>query len=84
MQPRHVLPLRVRLREFGDDGVERQRRGVDDPRARRAMREDLARHQRAGIEADGAARDEIAPAHGDEIGRAGTGADEMNRHERCS
>ena len=39
-----------------------------------------ARHQRAGVEADGAARDEIAAAQGNEIGRAGAGADEMNGH----
>ena len=63
-----------------DDGVERQRRGVDDARARRAMLEKRLRHQRAGVEADRAARDEIAAAQGDQIGRAGPGADEMHGH----
>ena len=41
-----------------------------------------ARDERAGIEADGRARDEIAPAHGDEIGSARPGADEVHGHRR--
>src|SRR4029453_14050809 len=32
------------------------------------------------IEADRAARDQVAAAHRDQVGRAWTGADEMNRH----
>ena len=55
-------PVAMRRDEFGLDLVERQRRGVDDARARRAMRSSSARHDRAGIEADRAARDQVAPA----------------------
>ena len=45
----------------------------------RRIGDDRARHQRAGIEHDRAARDEIAAAHRDEIGIARAGADEMRR-----
>ena len=68
------------IRHMGDDLVEGQRRGVDDQRAGRRGGEDFGRHQRAGIEADRAALDQPQPAHGDQIGRAGAGADEMHRH----
>ena len=40
----------------------------------------LLRHQRAGIEADRTARENVASAQGDEVGRAGSGADEMHFH----
>ena len=42
MQPRDVLAGCMRRREFRVDLVERHRRGVDDARARRAMREQSA------------------------------------------
>ena len=48
------------------------------------MRQQFARHDRAGVEADRAARHEIAPAQRDEIGRARSGADEMHRHGAAS
>ena len=80
MQPRHVVAGVGRAPAFVDDLVERHRRGVDDARARRAMLEQRPRHERAGIEADRAARDQVAAAHGDEIGRAGAGADEVDGH----
>ena len=44
------------------------------------MLEQRLRHQRAGIEADRAARDQVAAAHRDQVGRARSGADEMHRH----
>ncbi len=80
MQPRHVAAGGVCAHELRLDLVEVERCGVDDAGAGRAQREKLRRHDRAGIEADRAARDEVAPAHGDEIGRAGAGADEMHGH----
>ena len=80
MEPRHVLGPRGRLDTERNDRVEIERRGVDDPRVRRAMIEQGARDQRAGIETDGSARDEIAPAHCDEIGSARPGADEVHGH----
>ena len=80
MQPRHVLAGRVRRDKLRLDLVERHRRGVDDARARRAMGEQFLRHDRAGIETDRAARDEVAPAHRDQIGCARPGADEMYGH----
>ena len=80
MQPRHVEALVVRGDELRLDLVERHRRGVDDPRAGRAIGQQLLRHERAGVEADRAARDQIAAAHGDEVGRARPRADEMHGH----
>src|SRR5262249_44145781 len=59
---------------------ERQRRGIDDARIFRTKAEQLVQHDRAGIEADRAARDQLASAHGDKVGRAWTGADEVHRH----
>ena len=82
MKPGDVLAPCGRLDAERNDRVEIERRGVDDPRARRAMIEQRRGHERAGVEADRAAGDEIAPAHGDEIGRAGPGADEVHRHRR--
>ena len=80
MQPRHILAGRVRGHIFRLDLVERQRRGIDEARARRAVFQQFRRHDRAGIEADRAGGDEIAPAHRDQVGRARPGADEMHGH----
>src|SRR5581483_10872388 len=81
LEPRHVLSLLVRCDELGLDLLERHRRRVDDPRAVRAIGEKLARNDRAGIEADRAAGDQLAPPHRDEVGSAGTRADEMHCHD---
>src|SRR5262249_16782421 len=43
------------------------------------MRKQLQRYDRSRIETDRAARQEIAPAHGDEVRRSPPGADEMYR-----
>ena len=75
-----ISALGVRRLDLGDDLIEGQRRGVDDLRARRRGGDDFARHQRAGVKADRAALDQPQPAHRDQIGRAGTGTDEMHRH----
>ena len=48
------------------------------------MGKQLGRHDRAGIETDRAAREKIAPAHGDEVGRTRPGADEMHGHRGTS
>ena len=74
-------PARVRRCHLGDDLVEGHRRGVDDAGAGRAMRRAGRRapaSRRRGRRAT--ARDEVAAAQGDEIGRAGAGADEMHGH----
>ena len=84
VQARDVLAGLMRARKFGADLIEVQRRRVDDPRARRAMRQQGLGDQRAGEQADGAARNEIAAAQRDEVRRARTGADEMDRHARAS
>ena len=76
-------PGRVRRDILRLDLVERQRRGVDQPRVRRAVREQLRRHDRAGVEADRAARQQVAAAQGDQVGRARAGADEMHGHRRA-
>src|SRR6185437_14905308 len=66
--------------EFRRDLVQRHRRGVDDAGIRRAVFEQGGRHQRPGIKADRAARDQVAAAHGDEVRRTRSGADEMDGH----
>ena len=71
MEPGDVLAPCGRLDAERNNRVEIERRGVDDPRPRRAMLEQRRRDERAGVEADRAAGDEIAPAHGDEIGAPG-------------
>src|SRR5262249_54437571 len=80
VQARYVEARRVRRRKFRFDLVEAHRCGIDDPSIGRTMAEQLARHERAGIKTNRAARDQIASAYGDEIGSTGTGADEMYCH----
>ena len=80
MQPRDVLTLLGGPCHLRDDLVERHRRGIENTRAGRAEVEQRFRHQRSGIETDRARRDQVAAAQRDEIGRAGAGADEVNRH----
>src|ERR1700722_15177698 len=70
--------------EFGGDGVEVERRGVDHARALRAERDDLARYQRTREQAHRATRDQVLSAHGDQVGRARAGADEMHGHGATS
>ena len=83
MDARHVLALRMGLGDFGDDLIERHRRGVDDTRAFGCGLDDFFGHQRAGIEADRTILDEPKSAQRDEVGRAGAGADEVNGHDRA-
>ena len=78
------LPAAVASTHKRHDPVEIERRGVDDGRARRAMIEQRLRHERAGVEADGAAGDEVAPAQSDQVGRARSRADEMHGHENSA
>ena len=79
MQPRDVLPACVASTHS------RRSRRDRAARCRRCARQagnGRARpwHQRAGVEADRTARQQVAPAQGDEVGRAGAGADEMDGH----
>src|SRR5215213_3073265 len=80
MEPRHVLAVLMRPHVFRRDPIEIEGRRVHEPRPGWAPGQDLRRHDGAGIEADGAALDERASAHGDEIGSAGACPDEMNGH----
>ena len=80
MHPRDFGAVAMSRFDLGEDFIKRQRRGVDDPRAQRRGGDNLARHQRARIQAHCAALDQAQPAHRDQIGRAGPGADEMHRH----
>ena len=76
-------PARPRARVTNSASISSsdQRRGVDDARVRRTKLKQFARHERAGIEADRTARDQVAAAHGDEVGGARPGADEMHGHD---
>jgi hypothetical protein len=80
VQPRHVEPGGVGGDVLGLDLVEAHRRGVDEACARWAVDEHRRRHDRAGIEADGRAREDVAAAQGEEVRRAGAGADEVDGH----
>ena len=72
MQPRDVLAVVRRSFEPLDDFIECHRRRVDDLRIGWAMGQQRGGHERTGIETNGRARDQIATAYGDEVGRAGT------------
>ena len=80
MQASHVQTLGIGADEFLDDLVQRQRRGVDDPRIRRAPFEQRERHQRSGVKADRAGGDQVSAANRDQVRRARPGADEMDGH----
>jgi hypothetical protein len=69
---RDVLPARVGRLTLGDDLLEGQVLRVDDPGVRGRVGEDLGRHERARVEADGTARDDVAAAEGG-AGRAHRG-----------
>src|SRR5260370_15229095 len=84
MQSRHVEPGVMGRDEFSGDGVEVERRGIDHPRAGRTKGDDLARHQRTRKQTHRTACHQILAAHGDQIGRAGTGADEVDGHGAVS
>ena len=68
---------------FAGTVVKVETRGVDEPRAGRAVLEDLRRHQRTGVQAHGTRLDEAEGTHGDEVGRAGASSDEVDGHA-CS
>ena len=80
MDPRDGKPFFMGVDDLGKDLIERQRGGVHDARPVRRRLDDLSRHQRAGIKADGTGFDQSQATHRNEIRRAGTGSDEVDRH----
>lgn len=82
MQARDVEPRLVGGDHLGDDFFEAHRRRVDDARAGRTPAEHRRVDQRSRVEADRAGADQVAAANGDEVGSAGTGADEVDGHFR--
>src|SRR3954452_9233371 len=66
--------------DLRDDLIKRERRGVDDPRPGRAMRQYAFGDKRAGIETDRTGGDEVAAAQCQQIRGARPRADEMHRH----
>ena len=81
MKPGDLGPVRMSRADLGHDRIQVERRGVDYPGIRRAMRQNRLRHQRARIKADRAACDQVAAPQGQQIGRARAGADKMHCHE---
>ena len=79
-EPHHVTSGRVGLRHRRDDLVQGQVGGVDQPRARRAVREDLGRDEAPGVQAHRALCQQALRPDGDQVSRARSGADEMNGH----
>ncbi len=80
MDARDILTPIMRRLHIRDDLVEMHRCRILDDRPLRRTFHRLFRHQRTGIEAHRAAFDQSKPANGDEIRRAGTGADEIDCH----
>ncbi len=80
MQPGDIVTLGVGIGELGDDLLEVQRSGVDDPGLGWAQFQQVVGHDRSRVQADPAALQQALAAHGDEIGRTGAGADEVDRH----
>ena len=66
--------------EIVDDLVQVQRPGVDNAGSRRTQRQQVLGHDRAGVQAHRAALQQALPADGDQVGRAGPGADEIDGH----
>jgi hypothetical protein len=83
MKPRHIERGVVCLCKLRLDLIERHWCGIDDARTGRAVNEKLARHQRAGIEADRTAREQAATAHRDDRRRR-SGADECRHGSRIA
>ena len=81
---RHVLALRVGGLDLRDDLIQRHGGRIDHACALGCGFHDLLRHKRARIEADGAGLDDLQAPHGDEVGCAGAGADEMDGHSAAS
>ena len=80
MKPRNLVAVGCRLPHLGDDCVEIERRGVDDARIRLCLLQNHGRHQRARVEHHLAAAQQGKPAYRDQIRRAGSCADEVDRH----
>lgn len=81
VQAGDVVACRVRAADFRHDRIEVQRRRVDDARSPGAVGQDRLGHQRSGVQADRAGGDQVAAAQGQQVGRAGAGADKVHAHK---
>src|SRR5215472_16327630 len=84
MQPRQVEARGVRFNKLRLDFIERQRRRINNAGIAGTLREQFARHDRAGVEADRTTRDQVSPAYRDKVRRTGPRSDEMHRHRAAS
>ena len=80
VQPGDIHSRFVGGADLPDDLVEAHRRGIDDLRPRLTVGKDGAMHQRSGVEAHRTAAQQFAAPEGDQVRRARSGADEMDRH----
>ena len=80
MHARDVVPGGVGRGHPVDDLVQMQRCRVGDLGGLRRVCQNFLWNQRARIQANRAARDGIAAAKGDQVWRAGAGADEVDGH----
>ena len=80
VQPRHVVAGLVRRDQLERDRVEVEVGGVDQPGVGRGGVEQLAGHQRTGVQADRRRRDEPRGPQRDQVRRPGPRADEEDRH----
>ena len=81
MQARHVQARCRRVHAFRLDLIESERCAVNQTRVRGTMRQQFARNQRTGVDADRASSEDIATADGDQIRGAGPCADEVDGHD---
>ncbi len=79
-----VKTIAVGRSNFRNDLIERHARRIDHPRAGGRKGDNRLRYQRSRIQNHRGRCNLIATTHGDEIGRTGPRADEMNRHAAAS
>src|SRR5215468_10040024 len=84
MQPRHVLPSRLRRHKLAFDLVKRQWRCIDQASAGRAICQQLCRHDRAGIQANWTSPKQVTSTDRNKVGGSRTSTDEMHGHAHSS
>lgn len=80
MQPGDVLARFVGPHQLGGDLVDVQQGRVHEPGVRRAFGEQFTGDQAARVQADRTGGEDAGAAHRDQVGGAGTRADEVHGH----
>src|ERR1700743_854589 len=80
MKPGHIESRAISRDAFSGDSIEGERGGIDDACAGRAERNDFARHQRSREQTYRTSLHQFLAAHGNQVWRAGAGANEVYGH----